>query len=571
MCGTSEYGTGEYSDLCTVNVGISISTTAGMDRTYVCLVSGNGPCTPTNSSRYPYITKTGRYTYCAIHEKNGKKSETTCATKYIRIDKKAPHCIISPLSANVKVGTSIGVTIRCSSGSTGGKNGSISYSSCTNIATIKSSGAKKESDTSFSETITVTGKTEGTCTITLPEGYGLFNGKKTPAQTIKVNVAASTTGGNTGGNTGTDTQIPKPTVKFGCAGKEYSSSCSVNVGLLVPNATGMDKVYSCLVENSPSCTPTNSSSYDSISKSGSWTYCVILEKNGKKGERACSTKQITINKPVDETATITIDKKTIEVTAPANAEVTFNCTNADCGDSYTMTSTRKLTRSFSILNTSFKASIDVSVKYNGKVIKSESSTINPNLSCTMLFTTATVNGKDVYKVVANVTGGTGTLTGKGDGTYTEEVANTKYSKIVTSGGKYEFTAKDTSGKQVDCSITLADQYQIVKITQTKSAGKEVEPGDCKSGDSVICTNIYYIKYSKITYSNYQQTKTEYKPGECVASDDTSAKKGTYKDITECENLFAVAYLIHVKLYILLLVQLNQLQKIIHLVIIFKHL
>lgn len=259
-----------------------------------------------------------------------------------------------------------------------------------------------------------------------------------------------------------------------------------------------------------------------------------MKYNGKE----IGTQTDTIPAP---TATITIDKSNkkieVELTALASAVVTFNCTNANCGKtSVTLSPTQKLSRFFSILNPSMKASIDVSVEYKGKILKSVSETINPELSCTMSFTSDTVNGKDIYKVVATVIGGTGTLTGKGDGTYNEDVANTKYSKVVTSGGKYEFTAKDTSGKQADCSITLADQYQIVKITQTKSAGEILKTTDnCKSGDSVICTNIYYIKYDRITYDNYKLTNRNVVSGICVASDSIGTKNKT-ETYTECEQI-----------------------------------
>ena len=113
-------------------------------------------------------------------------------------------CTVSSSIVNIKNGSSTTITINCSSTSKGGKNSNIKYDTCSNVATVTPSGTKNVTSTSFSETVTITGKAKGTCTIILPEGYGVFGNQKTISQTIAVNVSDdNTTGGNAGGNTGT--------------------------------------------------------------------------------------------------------------------------------------------------------------------------------------------------------------------------------------------------------------------------------------------------------------------------------------------------------------------------------
>ena len=113
-------------------------------------------------------------------------------------------CTVSSSIVNIKNGSSTTITINCSSTSKGGKNSNIKYDTCSNVATVTPSGTKNVTSTSFSETVTITGKAKGTCTIILPEGYGVFGNQKTTSQTIAVNVSDdNTTGGNAGGNTGT--------------------------------------------------------------------------------------------------------------------------------------------------------------------------------------------------------------------------------------------------------------------------------------------------------------------------------------------------------------------------------
>ena len=123
--------------------------------------------------------------------------------------------------------------------------------------------------------------------------------------------------------------------------------------------------------------------------------------------------------------------------------------------------------------------------------------IAPDLSCSM-----SLDSNDTNKpatISATISGGSGTLTAKGDGTYEEVVANTKFSKKVSSGGKYTFTVKDTSNQQADCSITLTEQYQIVQISEVMNGGMQEDPScvDSSSGTKIIrCTTRYYVSYSE---------------------------------------------------------------------------
>ena len=379
-------------------------------------------------------------------------------------------CTVSLSTVNIKNGGTTTVTVKCSSTSSGSKNSNIS-NTCSNIATVSSSGAKDVTNTSFSEIITITGKSKGTCKINLPEGYGLFGGKKTTAQTIIVNVSDdSTTGGNidstikkptvsflcgsktyssscstnvtasiTGGTKGTDyddiyvclisgpkscnptgtsikpisasgeytycaayvkngkkgeatcaneivkidksttTTVKKPTISFLCGSKTYSSSCSTNVTASITGGvegTDYDSKYVCLQSGDGHCDPT-STTMPRISSSGKYTYCAAYVKNGKKSEVACDTKDIKIIAPVEETATITIDtsSKNISVFAPIGSIVTFSCLNADCGNSYTMVS-GQFTRRFTIEDSTILTTIIVTVTHNGKQLDKQKATID---------------------------------------------------------------------------------------------------------------------------------------------------------------------------------------------------
>ena len=71
-------------------------------------------------------------------------------------------CTVSLSTVNIKNGGTTTVTVKCSSTSSGSKNSNIS-NTCSNIATVSSSGAKGVTNTSFSEIITITGKAKGTC------------------------------------------------------------------------------------------------------------------------------------------------------------------------------------------------------------------------------------------------------------------------------------------------------------------------------------------------------------------------------------------------------------------------
>ena len=212
-------------------------------------------------------------------------------------------CTVSLSTVNIKNGGTTTVTVKCSSTSSGSKNSNIS-NTCSNIATVSSSGAKDVTNTSFSEIITITGKSKGTCKINLPEGYGLFGGKKTTAQTIIVNVSDdSTTGGNI------DSTIKKPTVSFLCGSKAYSNSCSTNVIASITGGTkgiDYDDIYVCLISGPKSCNPT-STSIKPISASGEYTYCAAYVKNGKKGEATCANEIVKI----DKSTTTTVKKPTI--------------------------------------------------------------------------------------------------------------------------------------------------------------------------------------------------------------------------------------------------------------------
>ena len=212
-------------------------------------------------------------------------------------------CTVSSSTVNIKNGSSTTITIKCSSTSSGSKNSNIS-NTCSNIATVSSSGAKDVTNTSFSEIITITGKSKGTCKVTLPEGYGLFGGKKTTAQTITVNVSDdSTTGGNS------DSTIKKPTVSFLCGSKTYSSSCSINVTASITGGTkgtDYDDIYVCLISGPKICEPT-SNSIQQISASGEYTYCAAYVKNGKKGEATCANEIVKI----DKSSTTTVKKPTV--------------------------------------------------------------------------------------------------------------------------------------------------------------------------------------------------------------------------------------------------------------------
>ena len=212
-------------------------------------------------------------------------------------------CTVSSSTVNIKNGVTTTVTVNCSSTSSGSKNSNIS-NTCSNIATVSSSGAKSVTNTSFSEIITITGKSKGTCKITLPEGYGLFGGKKTTAQTITVSVSDdSTTGGNS------DSTIKKPTVSFLCGSKTYSSSCSINVTASITGGTkgtDYDDIYVCLISGPKICEPT-SNSIQPISASGEYTYCAAYVKNGKKGEATCANEIVKI----DKSSTTTVKKPTV--------------------------------------------------------------------------------------------------------------------------------------------------------------------------------------------------------------------------------------------------------------------
>lgn len=212
-------------------------------------------------------------------------------------------CTVSLSTVNIKNGGTTTVTVKCSSTSSGSKNSNIS-NTCSNIATVSSSGAKGVTNTSFSEIITITGKSKGTCKINLPEGYGLFGGKKTTAQTIIVNVSDdSTTGGNI------DSTIKKPTISFLCGSKTYSSSCSTNVTASITGGTkgtDYDDIYVCLISGPKICDPT-SNSIQPISASGEYTYCAAYVKNGKKGDATCANEIVKI----DKSSTTTVKKPTV--------------------------------------------------------------------------------------------------------------------------------------------------------------------------------------------------------------------------------------------------------------------
>ena len=87
--------TEKYDGSCLYNVGIllpgasELAKEGKIDAFYSCLSTG-ADCTPDNRSSWDSISKSGYYKYCALYEKNGKKSAVVCSEKkYIIIDKKA--------------------------------------------------------------------------------------------------------------------------------------------------------------------------------------------------------------------------------------------------------------------------------------------------------------------------------------------------------------------------------------------------------------------------------------------------------------------------------------------------
>lgn len=301
-------GAKEYSGSCSSDVGVSLSNTSNADKTYVCLYVGNGTCDPsTNPTNYPFISSTGTYTYCAVNEKNGKKSDIVCNSKYIVINKGSsnvePKCEADISPANVKVGADIRVTVTCSSTVAGDRNSSVSIkNNCSGLATVTST-PRVNSSTSFSEVIKITGKSIGSCTITVPEGLGVFQNKKTPARTIGVNVTAAIS----------DT-VKKPTVLFMCNGKEYSGSCASNVTAAVNGTKGTDydKVLYCRASGNAECSPSKAVG-PIISSSGEYTYCAAYEKNGKQGATGCTHKNIIIASNLS--CSISFDSNTNTLTA----------------------------------------------------------------------------------------------------------------------------------------------------------------------------------------------------------------------------------------------------------------
>ena len=463
-------------------------------------------------------------------------------------------CTVSLSTVNIKNGGTTTVIVKCSSTSSGSKNSNIS-NTCSNIATVSSSGAKDVTNTSFSEIITITGKSKGTCKINLPEGYGLFGGKKTTAQTIIVNVSDdSTTGGNI------DSTIKKPTVSFLCGSKTYSSSCSTNVTASITGGTkgtDYDDIYVCLISGPKSCNPTSTSikpisasgeytycaayvkngkkgeatcaneivkidksttttvkkptisflcgsktysnscstsvtasitggvegtDYDSkyvclqsgdghcdptsttmpeISSSGKYTYCAAYVKNGKKSEVACDTKDIKIIAPVEETATITIDtsSKNISVFAPIGSIVTFSCLNADCGNSYTMVS-GQFTRRFTIEDSTILTTIIVIVTHNGKQLDKQK---------------ATIDGKPINKPTIKAISNNKPYV---SGTWTNGTVDIVLSGAASDEEYYRGSTKNPTGNKdtISNDINTSIYYKICKKNN---------PTQCGSSTSII--------------------------------------------------------------------------------------
>lgn len=102
---------------------------------------------------------------------------------------------------------------------------------------------------------------------------------------------------------GTKVGAPK-SVGFKCGTSEYTTSttsCQHDVGILInlgdaKLGTNFDKFYTCLSKNGSDCTPdkasdTSAPAYESITKTGTYVYCVQLELKGIRGAKVCSAKK----------------------------------------------------------------------------------------------------------------------------------------------------------------------------------------------------------------------------------------------------------------------------------------
>ena len=171
--------------------------------------------------------------------------------------------------------------------------------------------------------------------------------------------------------------------------------------------------------------------------------------------------------------------------------------------------------------------------FGGQKTSAKTITVNVSEATTSKLSCGIVFNSSTKTITATVTGGSGTLASKDDTTWSGALTGKTFTKKVTSGGEYTFTAKDTSGKQADCQITLSEQYQMTKTKETKDAGQIVT--SCTPSTTVSCTDIYYIKYSYTTYSDYTSTGTLLS-GACSASDKTGTESKT-KVYTVCTEYY----------------------------------
>ena len=117
------------------------------------------------------------------------------------------------------------------------------------------------------------------------------------------NNGSSSGGGENGSNpSGGGTKVAAPkSVDFKCGTSVYTDPCQYNVGILITLGdaklgTNFDKFYTCLSKNGSNCTPnkasdTSAPAYESITKTGTYVYCVQLEFKGKRGAKVCSAKK----------------------------------------------------------------------------------------------------------------------------------------------------------------------------------------------------------------------------------------------------------------------------------------
>ena len=244
------------------------------------------------------LTSGGTYTACIeVVDAAGNNSTNKQTITANLPEAGAITCSVSgTTSGQIEVGTSKSATITCTSNEEIKVNHSnVSVSGIGVNASATSSVINSGSLHKATFKVTINAYAGGTPTVTLNAGAVSTASKSSAA----VKVGSYTC---VGSDAVTDTTIPKPSISFYCSNSAYTTSCKYNVRPAVSNKPdNIEAVAICLTTGS-SCTPTDTTSFPTISKSGTYKFCARYRVNGKFGPTGCSaSKYIVINKDGEET------------------------------------------------------------------------------------------------------------------------------------------------------------------------------------------------------------------------------------------------------------------------------